>query len=460
MAQAATSALDTDFTPRRPARTGSLPIPLLEMGASPSLSDRRSQAPLSLPLPHQDQTNVLEGAPFLLTGASSATMQESSATTTFSSKRKSPSKQRLRLVRKWPQTFIQKHWIIASTFFVVLLVSISIAVGWSLRLGSFEAAQVLDEYIPQETSLWVEMDANLISVDSDGQSITLDWFLGYFCPRGASPSTPACPDVEIYFDQNLLRGDSTASNNEKPAPIFTINATDYVAYDKFNSTRPDYRRNSPQFRTQVAMTNFYSDGRSSQSYPFDKYTSTLVFFAQSVSDNGTVPIGFGLTKGIAVGFNAKLDTNTSGEAAYHVAVKNLVVTRGQVIRIYALIIVIAIWMITITFVLACIVAVFFGKGIRVEVLVLPVTTLFAFTQLRGTMPGAPPGFGADIDFVGILPCLALLTFSSIFTCAIFLFRNPEDSTPRWQDLVHPEKVKGWDTVTTKGQGPELQDMQV
>ncbi|KAH9839505.1 uncharacterized protein C8Q71DRAFT_704326 [Rhodofomes roseus] len=323
--------------------------------------------------------------------------------------------------------FVDRHWIIVSSVFILVLVCTSIAVGWTLRLGTFKGVQVLDSFLVEDP-VWVKLDANLISVDSDSQSITLDWFLYYTCPDGASPSTSDCPDVNIYFDQNLLRGDSstTTANNEKPTPIFSINATDYAAYNA--SSTPDFRVSSPQFRTQVAMTDFYYGGRSAQSYPFDKYTSTLVFFAQSVSDNSTVPIGIGTTNGIAVGFNAKLDTNTSGLAAHDVSIKNLVVTRGQVIRMYALLIVIAIWMITITFIMACIVSVFFGKGVRGDVLVLPVATLFAFTQLRGTMPGAPNGF----DFVGILPCLALLTFSSIFMSAVFLFRNPEENSPRWQ----------------------------
>ncbi|KAH9935506.1 uncharacterized protein B0H18DRAFT_414920 [Fomitopsis serialis] len=206
------------------------------------------------------------------------------------------------------------------------------------------------------------------------------------------------------------------------------------------------------------MTNFYDGSRSAQSYPFDKYTSLLVFFAQSVGDNLTVPIDFGDTRGIAFGYNAKLDIYTSGDAAYDVTVKNLV-TRGQVIRIYALIIVIGIWMITITFVLACIVCVFLGKGVRVEVLVLPVTTLYAFTQLRGTMPGAPGGFGADIDFVGIRACLALLTFSSVFICAVFLFRNPEENTPRWHHLLHAGQANGY-YATDDQESPKHKDVPV
>lgn len=50
-------------------------------------------------------------------------------------------------------------------------------------------------------------------------------------------------------------------------------------------------------------------------------------------------------------------------------------------------------LVTLTFIMACVTSVFFGKGIRADILVLPVATLFAFTQLRGTLPGAPEGFG-------------------------------------------------------------------
>ena len=37
--------------------------------------------------------------------------------------------------------------------------------------------------------------------------------------------------------------------------------------------------------------------------------------------------------------------------------------------------------------------VFFGFRRKSEILIVLVATLFAFTQLRGSMPGAPPGFG-------------------------------------------------------------------
>jgi hypothetical protein len=37
-----------------------------------------------------------------------------------------------------------------------------------------------------------------------------------------------------------------------------------------------------------------------------------------------------------------------------------------------------------------------GDRISPEVLGIPVATLFAFTSLRGTLPGAPPGFGKPL----------------------------------------------------------------
>lgn len=55
-------------------------------------------------------------------------------------------------------------------------------------------------------------------------------------------------------------------------------------------------------------------------------------------------------------------------------------------------------MITITLLLICIISVVLGKGIEREVLVLPVTNLFVFTQLRSTLPGAPSGFGENLCF--------------------------------------------------------------
>jgi len=44
------------------------------------------------------------------------------------------------------------------------------------------------------------------------------------------------------------------------------------------------------------------------------------------------------------------------------------------------------------FVMVCILC---GYGFDVSLLLVPVATLFAITQLRASMPGAPPGFGEN-----------------------------------------------------------------
>lgn len=69
----------------------------------------------------------------------------------------------------------------------------------------------------------------------------------------------------------------------------------------------------------------------------------------------------------------------------------------------------ALGLVTLSFVMACLMAVVLGKGIAADVLVLPVATLFAFTQLRGTLPGAPPGFGTSYH-------LSPLAYRVLTTC--------------------------------------------
>ncbi|KAJ6470352.1 hypothetical protein C8R45DRAFT_937264 [Mycena sanguinolenta] len=53
-----------------------------------------------------------------------------------------------------------------------------------------------------------------------------------------------------------------------------------------------------------------------------------------------------------------------------------------------------------------------GYNRRIEVLVLPIATLFAFTQLRQTLPGVP-ATGTVLDYYVNLPCFFLLALSVI-----------------------------------------------
>ncbi|EMD37355.1 hypothetical protein CERSUDRAFT_83131 [Gelatoporia subvermispora B] len=347
---------------------------------------------------------------------------------------------------------LKKYWTFILLFFLAALVSISIGIGWSLRLRTFNGVNNNDADFGNDTNVWLLLEANLVNIDPTMQVMTLEWqiddFVIGFTPNGTAilcdQNAQSCPDVNLYFDQNLLSSSSTpASNIIGPQPVFTLNGTNWLSLQKQTDERP----NTARFRTDVLIFDD-GTGRTAQSYPFEKYNAQLAMYAMTIPDNQTVGIFVDQTSGIAVGYNAKL--TDSGVAFDNMTyIKDIEITRGPVIRVYAIFIVMAIWMVTLTFVVAGVAAVVLGKGTRAEVLVLPVATLFAFTQLRGTLPGAPAGFGADIDFVGILPCLALLTLCSVFMTAIFLFRNPEKNTQTYE-VLFDDNSTGQMTLTMGG----------
>ncbi|PBK88272.1 hypothetical protein ARMGADRAFT_1034230 [Armillaria gallica] len=112
-------------------------------------------------------------------------------------------------------------------------------------------------------------------------------------------------------------------------------------------------------------------------------------------------------------------------------------------------------LITLTICLVMIMTVGFGFQQRNKIVVVPVATVFAFTQLRASMPGAPEGFdmlfsfdsvtsshtsdpGDILDFLGVLPCLVLLSISAVTMVGIYLFTDPsKDSREKltWPALV-------------------------
>ncbi|KAI8993081.1 hypothetical protein BD414DRAFT_514125 [Trametes punicea] len=314
--------------------------------------------------------------------------------------------------------YLKLHAPLVCATVLALVITASIAIGWRFRLRVFNIADP-DSF----DNAIVQMSANLVDIDPIGQEMTLDWNINYDCdPIG-------CPDVNVFFDANTLRSTSFGSqmpSNVKPDPIFTINGGNVLAARNNSDRRPS----SLTFRTDVAITNGPTQ-RTLQSYPYDKYITRLVFFAEQVATNESVSIAIVDTTGIAVGFNAQLQNITEIPDDFGTVTKNIEVTRGAVVRVYAIFVVLVVWFVTLTFMATCVMNVFFGKGISAGVLVLPVGTLFAFTQLRSTLPGAPEGFGAIIDFLGILPCLAILTFCSVCMTAVFLWRDPERDIPRW-----------------------------
>ncbi|KAK0229678.1 hypothetical protein EDD85DRAFT_794160 [Armillaria nabsnona] len=103
-------------------------------------------------------------------------------------------------------------------------------------------------------------------------------------------------------------------------------------------------------------------------------------------------------------------------------------------------------MVTLMICFIMIATVVFGYRQWNKIVVIPIGTVFTFTQLRSTIPGAPKGFGASVfsgllfgvvaqvatpiggilDYLGLLPCLILLLICAVTMVGIYLFTDPHD----------------------------------
>ncbi|KAF8509094.1 hypothetical protein JB92DRAFT_3097813 [Gautieria morchelliformis] len=329
----------------------------------------------------------------------------------------------------------KRRWARILFYFVVVVgvLAVSVPVGWALRVRDIKAPSPTEDFP-------LVLFPTLLSLDPTTQSMTLEWDIGYSCGVFADGSNLTCSDVDIYFDQNLLQsspgsspGPSISTNDVPTTPIFHINGTVWnhgndtqLQFPSGNATIANLG-NTASFRTPISLIPPTSDGRAErtlQAYPFDRYTAKIYVFATDNSSNQAIPITLGEVDGIAPGFSVGVSDSDSENDGF--IVLDLIITRALGVRLYAISIIIAIWLVTLTLLVATVSCVIFGRGLAKEVMVIPVATLFAFVQLRGTFPGAPTGFGATIDFMGILPCLGILSFCSVLMIGVFLFRlNPE-----------------------------------
>ena len=168
-------------------------------------------------------------------------------------------------------------------------------------------------------------------------------------------------------------------------------------------------------------------------------------FAQDATTNDTVGVVLGRTRGIAVYaaflnplFTRLFDIHDLGTSNFRVSATdrddvpippglldiNILLRRGRLAITFCIAATIAVCtsgprifplplshlnlpgLITMILLLVMVTSVFFRFRQKEAVMLIPVTTLFAFTALRQSMPGAPDGFG-------MAPC------SGICTCADF-----------------------------------------
>ncbi|KAK0229697.1 hypothetical protein EDD85DRAFT_973557 [Armillaria nabsnona] len=290
------------------------------------------------------------------------------------------------------------------------------------------------------------LSAAFVSADISQTTMLVDWLVEY------DSCEVDWPEVNIFFDTNVSPGciDGPSSNNRPTDPTFIWNAT--VGMTLITHSSYDILGNSPTFCTTSNVYPFfyylqkrlYIKHQSLTYYPFDAYWSNIFAFAQEVSTNNSVNLDLGFAYPLII--DLKLTTNiTRNEPPYldsmgveqGVIRAHITLHRSPLIIGYCLVVTAMFWMITLMICFIMITTVVFGYRQRNEIVVVPIGTVFTFTQLRSSMPGAPNGFGSILDYLGLLPCLILLSICAMTMVGIYLFTDPHDPSRdvfTWDEL--------------------------
>ncbi|KIM79309.1 hypothetical protein PILCRDRAFT_823560 [Piloderma croceum F 1598] len=262
---------------------------------------------------------------------------------------------------------------------------------------------------PNMTDRYISLDLAVVSVDIDGNSLILNWDIIYdsTCWYDPQPGL-SCSDVDIFIPPNyVLTGSNT---NAQPATNALPNTPTYRWNPIARSSNYTIR---PSFQTRCALVTNGSINARLEIYPFDFYNPNITVFAMESTTNAAVGIEIRGPRSDVGWLHAKF--------VYHkqCAQYMLTISRSFTVVGYTFVIVIAIWLITLIFAFVAMSSIFMGYRQRIEVLLVPIATLFAFPQLRTTLPGVPEVSG--FDYICFLPCLGILSLSAFLTITASVF---------------------------------------
>ncbi|KAJ7073840.1 hypothetical protein C8F01DRAFT_1271750 [Mycena amicta] len=335
-----------------------------------------------------------------------------------------------RTIKDWwsSRTPLTRHFIICIVL-TILVVGLSFGITQTLILGD------VDDHVDLtgSTNQQISLIGNFADVDTTARTMTVDWY-----PLPFNCSSPEMV-VNIFVDPNLLvasdNGPATASDDPPTTPIFQLNTTEYC----FGTIRNSFT----VFRTTAKLTGLTSSGskvkpRSLQAYPFDVYFSQISMFASLESTNESVGIFLEKSFGIPMYVTPFIITTLSNEHFRNVdltldkaasgsipdgVLLSFTIKRSTAVIGLVMLILVANWLVTVAFLWITVAAFMWDSEIVTEMFVLPIGALFAFTSVRANLPGAPAGFGAVVDYYGILPNLALMTLFSAVLLIGVLYRR-------------------------------------
>ncbi|KAF5317809.1 hypothetical protein D9619_012581 [Psilocybe cf. subviscida] len=273
------------------------------------------------------------------------------------------------------------------------------------------------------------VEAVLVSADPMSTTMIMDWIImGEQNSSCGLQSIESCTDINIFFDNNLISGPSTtgqpATSDRPLRPIFKLNATTFA--------QRDITANSPTFRTRLILFSPNNPLSSLLYYPFDTYSAEVFMFAEDAATNETIGVKIAKTRGIAVDFKTHVQARTDYYIPPGMIDFSITLSRGNLVKVFAVMVVVSIWLVTLILIILILTSVFFGFRQKTEVLIAPVATVFAFTQLRASMPGAPAGFGEPTTAFRV-PRVEGATYSS----GRSRITSPNESLKKWYSTAIP-----------------------
>ncbi|KAK0229662.1 hypothetical protein EDD85DRAFT_973492 [Armillaria nabsnona] len=324
-------------------------------------------------------------------------------------------------------------FITALSFTVIVPTVWITAALWLRSVGDLD--YVADSDI-ENTDRYLVLFVKLVAANIHDGTMVAEWSV----EKDTCSSNSNCTEVEIFFDMHIspsdpIYGGGPRNKKALSGPISVWNTT---------TTGTRRGKNAQSFRTRLNLSTSdnYEDYHSGHSYensliyyPFDRYETNLSAFAKDTSTNESVNLEFSSGSGFIIDhrFAIVLAGRTRQEETNRIFDMDLCLQR----------------LLTLMICLIMIATVVFSFRQRNEIVVVPIGMVFAFTQLRSSMPGIPDGFvnmdsaqtvahqGNTIDFVGLLPCLILLSISAIAMVGIYLFADPDDPSRRsftWNEL--------------------------
>jgi len=245
------------------------------------------------------------------------------------------------------------------------------------------------------------------SIDFESNTISLNWKI--IGDSGCFPySGVDCSDVDIIM-QNIQSSRPSTPMNALPNP------TTYRWSPKGDSVTQNASFPLTSLTTSYPLVMGVLMTHVLQHYPLDIYRIECRLRGLNSLTGVDVDVRVMLCPGYTAG---SLDIKFESPENAAVSIR---ISRRQLVWGYAFVIMVAIWMITLIFAFVAAHAVIFGSDRRVDVLVVPVGALFAFPQLRSTLPGIPEV--SILDYVCFLPCLGVLSFSAALTLAVIMFTD-------------------------------------